>query len=57
MSHDDIDPTDLLDAAVPPDATARQPGRPVMPVPPPPTCMRIDVVHDPDLELLWVDQA
>lgn len=61
MNYDDTDPIDLSDrwaAAAQPSATEHQLRRLV--VPPPAAYARdkcLDVLHDPDLELLWGGQA
>lgn len=54
MSYDETGPIDPLDAAAQPSATERQLRRLVVPEPAAyAPGKRLDVIHDPDLELLW----
>ena len=61
MNYDDADPSDLGDrwaAAAQPSATERQLRRLVVPEPADfAPDKRLDVIHDPDLDLLWGGQA
>jgi hypothetical protein len=58
MNYDETGPIDALDAAAQPSATERQLRRLVVPGPAAyAPDKRLDVIHDPDLELLWGGQA
>lgn len=58
MNHHETGPIDPLDAAVQPSATERQLRRLVVPEPAAyAPGKRLDVIHDPDLELLCGGQA
>lgn len=58
MNYDETGPIDPLDAAAQPSATERQLRRLVVPEPAAyAPDKRLDVIHDPDLELLWGGQA
>ena len=58
MNYDETGPIDPLGAAAQPSATERQLRRLVVPEPAAyAPDKRLDVIHDPDLELLWGGQA
>lgn len=58
MNDDDTAPLDPLDAAAQPSATERQLRRLMVPEPAAyAPDKRLDVIHEPDLDLLWGGQA
>lgn len=58
MNYDETSPIDPLDAAAQPSATERQLRRLVVPEPADyAPAKRLDVIYDPDLELLWGAQV